>query len=153
MYKLFVTAGLIALNASLTLALPIQAQEVQTQKDCAATIAYAQSTIETGRNVQIIIRSSDISNEPDHPDNRPYNYSFSMGGNASTSVMNSPEFMKILATKVINNCSSVASVTFGIEGSDYVSTLGLMPNGSVEGFKCIEPGEFAARGWGYKTCL
>lgn len=70
MHKLIVT-GLIALDSLLFVTKPIQAKEVKGKIDCTATIAAAQNRIEAGRNVEVTIRSSDISKiYPDHPKSR-----------------------------------------------------------------------------------
>jgi len=76
MYKLIAT-GLVALNGLLFLALPLQAQEIKQKRDCTATVAAAEKRIETGRVVELRVRSQDISEAyPDHPKGRPYSYFF-----------------------------------------------------------------------------
>lgn len=131
----------------------IQAQEVKSEKDCAGTIVNAQSAIEKGRNVQVVIRSNDISEDyPDHPDNRPYGYNFSMQGAATNTIMSSPKFMEIIATRIIRNCDSVGLVSFGFDNSDNFETLGLIKDGTVKYFKCLDPGHNVKINWGYIIC-
>ena len=72
------------------------------------------------------------------PEGRPHQYAFGMGGSAVEAVMYSPVFSNTLATQIIDNCSSISSVSFGLWQSALVSVYGLMPNGEVEPFKCPE---------------
>jgi hypothetical protein len=131
-----------------------QAEEVKSDNDCAGTIAIAQTAIEKGRNVQVVIRSNDISKDyPDHPKNRLYQYSFSMQGAATNTIMSSPKFLEIIATRIIRNCNSVALVSFGFDNSDHFETLGLMKDGTVKYFECLDPGQNAKISWGYIICL
>ena len=153
MYKRLFTAGLIALNTSLSLALPLQAQEVNEKSDCTASVASAQKYIENGRNVEVTVSISDISKEyPDHPDNRPYKYLFVLQGESSFSILNSPKFMQIIANKVINNCESASLVEFIQYKTDVYSSIGLMPGGNIEFFQCLEPGKDVAQSWGQEFC-
>lgn len=153
MYKLLVTAGLIALNASLTFALPLQAQAKNQKSDCTATVASAQKYIEKGRDIEVTASISDISSEyPDHPNNRPYKYVFVLEGKASFAILDSPIFMKIIASKVINNCNSVSLIVFAVNKTDVYNSIGLMPGGNTEFFKCLKYGEKAKESWGEEFC-
>lgn len=152
MYKLLTTAGLIALNASL-IALPLQAQSVSKRSDCTATVASVQKYITNGRNVEVTVDISDISSEySDYPDNRPYKYLFVLQGKASDSILNSPKFMKIIATKIISNCESVSLVQFIEYRTDVFMSIGLMPRGNIEYFECLEAGKDVAQSWGQEFC-
>lgn len=150
MLRLIIT-GLITLNISI-LPSPIQAQEVE-NRDCTATIAAAQNQIETGRSVTVTIRSSDISKRyPDHPTNRPYRYVVLLEGAAAESIMNSPNFMKSIATKMINNCSSVGSVTFAVNYTGWSYSIGLI-EGRLDFFECLEhDGSNRELTWGQEYC-
>lgn len=131
MQKLIAT-GLIALNIFLSPTMTVRAQEVRKQ-DCTAAIANAQKRIETGRSVEVIVRSSEISQEyPDHPADRLYQYKLLLQGNASESIMNSPQFMKLIAEPIINNCNTVGLVTFAVYQSGWNLSIGLMPEGKID---------------------
>lgn len=153
MHKLIVT-GLIAVDALLFVALPLQAKEVKGKIDCTATIAAAQNHLEAGRNVEVTIRSSDISESyPDHPKSRSFNYKFLLSKEASESIMNSSNLIKSIANKIINNCRSVGSVTFGINQTGWSQSIGLMPDGKVKFFECLEPNESSKElSWGQEYC-
>jgi hypothetical protein len=132
---------------------PIEGSKAKSENDCAGTIVNAQSVIETGRDVQVVIRSQDISKSyPDFPKNRPYAYIFSMQGSATHSIMSSPKFMDIIATRIIKNCKSVSLVSFAYDNSDNFETLGLMKDGTVKYFECLDPGQNAKISWGYIIC-
>jgi hypothetical protein len=153
MYKLFVTAGLIALNAPLILILPSRAQEVSKNSDCTATVASVQKYITNGRDVEVTLDISDISSEySDYPDNRPYKYLFILQGKASDSILNSPKFMGIISKKIINNCESVSLVQFIEYKTDFFISIGLMPGGSIGKFECLEAGKDVAQSWGQEFC-
>ncbi|MFS0518508.1 hypothetical protein ACEYW6_27965 [Nostoc sp. UIC 10607] len=153
MYKLIAT-GLIALDILLFLTPTVQAQKVAVKEDCTATINAAQSRIAEGRNVEVSIRSQDISESyPDHPESRPYNYLFLMEGAATDSIMNSPQFMKLIANNVINNCGSVSSVTFALNQSGWNYSIGLLSNGKIDFFDCIEHEDYNVKlNWGQQYC-
>lgn len=153
MYK-FIATGLVTLNSLLFLAMPLQAQEIKEKKDCTATISKAQRIIEAGRSIQVLFSTQDISElYPDHPVNRPYRYVFTMQGSANRSILSSPKFMKSIATNIINQCNSISLVTFGLYASDVDSSIGLMPNGSVNFFDCLEAGTGRGVTWGQAICL
>jgi len=121
--------------------------------DCTSTIVKSQNVIESGRNVQVNISSKDVSQEyPDHPKNRLYSYIFLMQGAATSSIMSSPRFLQIIATRIINNCPSVAIVEFAYLDSDNFVTLGRMKNGNVEEFQCLNTGYNGKVKWGYMYC-
>lgn len=150
MLRLIITR-LITLNISI-LPSPIQAQEVE-NRDCTATIAAAQNQIETGRSVGVTVRSTKISETySDYPTERPYNNVFLLEGAAAESIMNSPNFMKSIATKMINNCSSVGSVTFAVNYTGWSYSIGLI-EGRLDFFECLEhDGSNRELTWGQEYC-
>jgi len=52
--------------------------------------------------------------------------------------MRSPKFQSSIATEVIRNCSTVGSVIFGLDHSGWSSSIGLMDNGKIEPFECLD---------------
>ena len=155
MKKLIASAviGLISLDILLLLSTPLKAQEIQETAECTATVAKMRKTIEKGRHVLVSVSSSDISkNYSDHPLNRPNSYSFLMQGSSTEAIMRSPNFMKIIATKIVNSCNSVSLIDFSYNNSGWVSVIGLMPNGSMEFFSCYDLTKGETQIWGKQFC-
>lgn len=153
MYK-FIAIGLIALDTLLFSLPSVKAQNLAKVEDCTATITAAQNNLKNGRNLELAIRREDISNDyPDHPENRNYNYLFLMEGAATDSIMNSPQLMKKIAKKIIDNCGSVGSVTFALNYSGWKYSIGLLPNGTIDFFECLEPDDNDNKiNWGQEYC-
>ncbi|WP_339363151.1 hypothetical protein [Aliterella atlantica] len=152
MHKL-ITTGLIALDTIMLLVLPLQTQEVKANSSCTATVSAAQNRIETRRNVRVITRISDVSElYPDHPTARPHEYELLLEGAASESIMNSPKFIKSIAAKIITNCNSVGSVTFGVNQTGWSYSVGLI-QGKVQFFECLDyDGSDRKLNWGEQYC-
>lgn len=64
-----------------------------------------------------------------------------MEGTATDSIMNSPKFMKSIANKIIDNGGSVNSVTFALNNSGWKYSIGLLPNGKIDFFECLDNNE------------
>ena len=147
----FVFAGLITIHTSLVLNIPVQAQEAETATDCTATITDIQNIIEEGRAVTVNTRINDISDKlTGYPTTRPYRYIFLLDGQASESIMHSFEFQKIIAKRIIANCSNIGMVTFAVSGTDYVLSNGLMSDGTIKSFDCVE--KITKLNWGEEIC-
>jgi hypothetical protein len=151
--------GLLAFHSLLLLA-PVTAQEtppVQTVQDCATTLVEVRDTLEQGRDVSVQeIHRSDVSNSyADYPAGRPISYRFKLSGSAAADIMNSSRLMTTLSQEIIESCDTVSEVTFGIDHSDWVSTYGLLGQGRVEEFRCVEVGRGHrfSLAWGYQFCL
>jgi len=142
------------------LVVPVTAQEaqpVQKVRDCATTVLEARNTLEEGRDVNISeIRSSSVSNSySDYPEGRPMSYRFKLGGSAAADIMYSPQLMTMLSQSIIGSCGTVSNVTFAVDQTDWERTYGLVGQGRVEEFRCIEAGRGSSSSlaWGYKFCL
>jgi hypothetical protein len=136
----FITAGLIFLDIFLLNFSSLNAQNVNETEECNSAIANTKNQLENGRQLQVANSEMYQVSYSDRPENRPNGYLFAMEGAAVESVLSSPVFLNTLAEQVINSCNSVSLVTFGLNYSDYVVSLGLMPNGKVELFQC--PADF-----------
>ena len=156
MHRLIAT-GIIALNtfSVLNLSPPVKAEPKL--RDCTMTIATAQKRLTTGRDVEVNIKSFDISESyPDHPDDRPMTYLLVLKGAATESIMRSPRFQKAIATEIIKSCGSVGVVTFGMDGTGWGQSVGVLPGGRVDNFECVE--HLGSRGlprkiiWGQEFC-
>lgn len=151
-------AGFLSLTALLGLTPPLQAQEMVSPPvtpSCTATLTNAQKRLESGRQLKVGVTSNDVTQSyADHPSNRPFEYTFVLRGPANRAVMHSPKFIATIATDVIQACETVSLVTFVVADTDHMYLLGLMPNGQVEAFDCLEPTRIGKRpAWGQVVCL
>jgi len=131
---------------------------------CMDAVASSERAIEKIKDIQLSVlllkdNGSSIESlpadhlpDPDAPKDRPYSYEFRMGGTPAITVMESPEFRKIIATRIIKNCLSVAIVTFSVDHTDYQITYGLMKDGMIKQFKCVDINVTKPR-WGYISCV
>jgi len=139
--------GLITLDILLSLSTPIQAQEVQETAECAATVADMRKTIKKGRDVLVSTSNYNASKQYlnyNYPVNRLNGYIFNLKGSANDTIANSPEFLKIIATRIINSCNSVSLITFKFNYTVYKKmslSISLMPNGKIDfsGFNLLWP--------------
>lgn len=132
--------GLIVLNTLAILNLPSLVKAESKPRDCAISLTAVQNRLTRDRDVEITMRSFDISEGfPDHPDNRPIAYQFLLRGGAAESIMRSRQFQKAIAIDIIENCGSVGSVTFGLSGSGWIQTVGILPSGKIDTFECLDP--------------
>jgi len=157
MMRQLIVAGVTVLNtlSILSVSLPLRAEGKP--RDCTMTIAAAQKRLTTGRDVEVNIKSFDISESyPDHPDDRPMTYLLVLKGAATESIMRSPRFQKAIATEIIKSCGSVGVVTFGMDGTGWGQSVGVLPGGRVDNFECVE--HIGSRGvpkkliWGQEFC-
>ncbi len=159
MQKFLANAIVVIAAGSLSLSvvgLPTQVRSESKGQICEAAIANGRERITTGRSVTIVSSSIVDSSQtyPDHPDNRPQIVQFRLDGKAADEVMESPVFKKAIASEIINSCGSVGAVTFGRYRTDWSSTFGLMPSGTIKQFECVDPDpERNKLSWGQLVCL
>lgn len=68
-------------------------------------------------------------------------------------MMGSPVFQRAIASEIINSCNSVGAVTFGRYQTGWVSTVGLMRDGTIQNFECIEHApDKGSPSWGQEWC-
>ncbi|WP_287454549.1 hypothetical protein [Leptolyngbya sp. UWPOB_LEPTO1] len=135
----FAVTSILTLNTFVFLNAPtsLKAKEI---RDCSIAVADAQKRLTKDGNLEVTMRSSDISEgSPDHPEHRPIAYEFFLRGSAAASIMHSRQFQKAIAIDIIENCSSVGSVTFGVSGSGWIQTVGILPSGKIDTFECLDP--------------
>lgn len=146
-----IAAGSLSLSASI---LPPQARSQATGKSCEAVILNAKKRIEQGRDITVMTNIEDGSElYPDHPDDRPTIIKIIVNGRAADSVMESPVFQKALASEIIKSCNSVGAVTFIRYQTGWSSTVGLMRDGSIQNFECIDHDpEKGSPSWGQNWC-
>lgn len=157
MHKHFINAFAVIATGSLGLSsfiLPPQARSQETGKFCEAVILNAKKRIEQGREITVMTNIEDGSElYPDHPDDRPTIIKIIVNGRAADSVMESLVFQKAIAEAIIKSCNSVGAVTFGLSGSGWTSTVGLMRDGSIQNFECIDHDpEKGSPSWGQNWC-
>ena len=152
---------LIGLNLARSLSLtslsssPIaQAQTPSTT--CSTTLKAIQTKLKEKPNLEIVsVTQQDIGDlYPDRPRDRPDWYVFALRGRQANTILNSAQFMNTLATQLIRNCPNVSLVTFGVANSGNTVLWGLMPNGTVQPFECLEPRRDMSRpAWGKTICV
>lgn len=148
----FIAVGAVGLSA---FALPPQAKSEQVRKSCETAIADGRGRIERERD---IIVTTDIVDHGElysnHPNGRPLSVAIIVDGNAADSVMSSPVFQKAIISEIIKSCGSVGAVTFGRRRTDWSITFGVMSDGAIKGFECIDPGPGVNKlSWGQQICL
>jgi hypothetical protein len=148
----FITTGALSLSP---FALPLQARSEQTRKSCETAIADGTSRIEKGREITV---TTDITDRgeiyPNHPSGRSLFVRIVLDGNAADSVMLSPVLQKAISSEIISSCGSVGAVTFGRYRTDWSSTFGLMPNGTIKQFECVDPDPDRDKlSWGQQVCV
>jgi hypothetical protein len=148
--KLFFCLAVLPLTTSL---LPISLAQANSEQNCLSTIATAKQRLQGNRNLDMIARSSNLSQSwQDYPQGRPIEYLFLFKGLAAESIMTSGNLQQYLANQIIKDCSHISMVKFGIQNSGWVHTYGLMPNGKVQIFKCLEPAVGNKPKWGQIIC-
>jgi hypothetical protein len=154
-----ITAGLVSLNLLFVLPLAAQAQSNKQSYKYNATLQSVKNKITKGRRVRVVdIYKSDVPTfYQSYPKNRPFRYTFALDGSETVSVLNSVQLLTASSRDIINNCTNVSQVIFGLKESDAVVTFGLMPRNKIGIFdKCIEPGTSGVHEklpWGYVFCM
>lgn len=124
---------------------------------CPAALQSVQAQLKAKPNLEIVSVTKRTVTEayPDHPNGRPDWYVFSLRGRSAESLLNSPRLMTTLASQIIRNCETTSLVLFGLANSGYTALLGLMPDGSIQPFECLEPGRGASNrpAWGKTICV
>ncbi|WP_110985605.1 hypothetical protein [Acaryochloris thomasi] len=81
-----------------------------------------------------------------------HSFLFLISGGGGENLLNSPVFMNSLASNILNNCTHIGEVVFGLNQSDWSEVYGKRESGEVFPFKCIEAGEDANPVWGEFIC-
>ena len=144
-------SGSLGLSAFI---LPPQARSQETGQPCEVAMLNAKKRIEQGREITVMTNIEDGSKlYPDHPDGRPTIIKIIVNGRAADSVMESLGFQKAIASEIIKSCNSVGAVTFGLYRSGWTSTVGLMRDGSIQNFECIDHDpKKGSPSWGQNWC-
>lgn len=150
MQKFLLSLAAISLTINSIPVLPAQASNEQ---QCLSTISNAQQRLQGTLNVDIITKIDDQSkSRNDHPQGRPMSYTFGFKGPGAKTIMNSIRLQESVANQIITGCTSLSAVTFGYWNSGWFQTYGLMPNGNIKPFECIEPGRGIQPKWGQVIC-
>lgn len=131
------------------------AESERTEDSCKVAMNRAKDLITRGRDIRIVsFENVDApSRYPDHPIGRPLIVQIILEGKAAGSVMFSPVLQKTVASEIIRSCSSVSAIDFGKYQTGWSSMTGLMPDGTIQGFQCLEPSRYGPKpSWGQQTC-
>jgi hypothetical protein len=148
-----IATGSLGLSAFI---LPLQVRSEETGKSCEIVIMNAKKRIEQEREITVMTNVIDGSEKyPSHPLDRPTIINVLVEGSAADSIMVSPVFQKAVASEIIKSCTSVGAVTFGRYQTGWTSTVGLIREGSIQHFECLD--DYDERGpsqvpWGQEWC-
>jgi|LakMenEpi03Aug12_release.lakeMendotaPanAssembly.Ray.scaffolds.fasta_scaffold174890_3 hypothetical protein len=153
-----IATGLIIANIMLLFSSSAQAQNRKISVECNAALQRAKKQIQKNRKVKVVYTGQeDISQHyKSYPKNRPFSYQFGLRGPATETILNSDQFLTIIAKNIIDNCPSISRVEFGESNTDNVATYGLLSNSKVTWFKCIgedDPGTTIKPRWGEVVCI
>jgi hypothetical protein len=156
--KLQAVFCLLALSTSMVnlFSSPAWAGSKQAEVSCETAITNAKERIVKGRNLTVVkVNTRDNSKNYSYPlASRPLIMSIYLSGRATASVMNSPVLQKAISSDIIKSCPSVGAVAFLMAQTDWVSLVGLMPDGTIQKFECISPdGEGGKPAWGKYYCF
>jgi hypothetical protein len=150
--------ALAFLISNINLSFPARSSTTQTipaaSAQCRAALLNNKSKIEKLKTKVVRISQSKHSYS-DGPANKPLAYTFAMTGPATQSVMFSQKFLTDISEDIVSMCPSVSLLKFGFDMSDNEITFGLMNNGKVQQFKCIEfrQERVIPIRWGQVICL
>jgi len=156
MYKRIIPI-IVAIKAIDFSALPVSAQSdsnvVITQ--CNAVVADVKQKISEGRSVNVTIESINIAKlYPDYPRRYPLGYVIRLEGRASTTIMESPQFLSTVTEMILSRCQPASLVTFAVEQTDWDITFGRIGDNRFKEFECIYPSlERQEVTWGYRICV
>jgi len=150
--SLWVQTMLLAVQATPS----AQASPAQAQSgSCKTTLLAVRSRLAQIKNVTVThVDQFDRSKlYSDFPVGRPMSYNFRLKGRGAEAVMQSPKFLAGLSQRLITDCASVGAAQYGVDETDWYLTFGLMPNGQIKAFECVEPAPELKLKWGYQICL
>jgi len=121
---------------------------------CIRSFVDAAITIGTGRDVTVVdLQVSRLSVVyEDYPQDTPIEITIVMEGSHVEYVLESPQFMSIVASQIMNRCSTVGLVSFGMNHTGWIVSYGKV-NGQLQEFECIEPGIGFDPVWGEIKCV
>jgi hypothetical protein len=120
---------------------------------CQAAIQSVKTQLQNQKNVQFVSVTKQDLTDSDRPKGRSHEYMFLFQGTGAANILTSGKFMANLASKVINECKTVGSVTFGFPNSHDFVIVGLMHDGSIKVFSdCVEVERANTAKWGQVVC-
>ena len=127
--------------------------------ECMKGVELAISRLSKGSDHFVIHRKAQDLRDmySDYPVGRPYKLILSVNGEKAVNVMNSPVLLTSISTQIIENCDLIGAIDIGVHRTDYITTFGLMNEGSIQEFQCTfqnvkNPVRFPLS-WGYMVCL
>lgn len=120
---------------------------------CQDSIIKSKIKIESA-NTRIINLDKRKHNYNSYPNGRYMSYSFWIIGPGLSNLISSPRLLSSLSADIISNCNNVGIVSFGLYQSENGVTYGLMKNGAVQKFKCLDADRNRQTDpWGYVSCV
>ena len=154
---LSLSATAIFISFLLTITPTVNAQstlEESATSRCLNALMTSPQQIQAGGPRQTRIEITTIHDYLDHPAGRPQHIILAINSRAGGK-MPAAVVMLSTAKNIINNCDSVGLVTIGIDESGALDEFGIMRNGEVRAFECIEPDIRSPRTlpWGQRFCI
>ena len=120
---------------------------------CIRSFVDAAITIGTGRDVRVVdLQVSRLSVVyEDYPQDTPIEIAIVMEGSHVEHVLYSPQFMSIVASQIMNRCSTVGLVSFGMNHTSWIVSYGKV-DGQLQEFECIGFGIGLDPVWGESNC-
>lgn len=151
--------GLTLLGMTSCLASPLSTQRLAAQPAnparCQASVARAINRLNNVSNVQVQgrLQQSNLSQYyEDAPPQRPTGYFLYVAGNGDATVMRSTQFLTAISQDILRQCSDVGLVTISVYRTDWSRAFGVLKDGQVQEFRCIEPGIKPKSKWGEVVC-
>jgi hypothetical protein len=73
-----------------------------------------------------------------YPEGRRLEYVMGIGGSGAVDVLRSPVFLRSIADDIISQCRDIGLFSIGLDRSEISRSYGIMYDGSVKEFQCIE---------------
>ena len=105
---------------------------------CLSTLVNATTDITQGRSIEMRLSFANIEGYPDSPLERPHQIILAMSGDDNEKVMELGGLQSSIANNLFRACDSAGMVTFAVANSGYVFSYGVMKDGSVKAFECID---------------
>ncbi|MEO0949407.1 MAG: hypothetical protein AAFY11_14940 [Cyanobacteria bacterium J06641_5] len=107
-------------------------------RSCQTAIATSIQKLDRVANTSIEFSNLDRHGYRNYPDGRSHQIKFGISGVGINDILNSPVFLKEVATQIVSNCDDLGLVGFGkFQAERGGKFFGMMSTGNVREFECI----------------
>lgn len=135
---------------------PVAPVSPRASLSCDDTLGKVEQRLRAVPNAELVSSDRRDHQYKSGPINRSQIQTFSLTGPASEDIMTSPVMQSQIAAQLIQNCSNIGLVRFGISETDWFEDYGLMHGGMVKAFRCVEmTADMSSMelDWGDRVCL